>query len=46
MCQVIENFKRSLIEYDKSVKTIASSVGDIKAFKEFLEREESLQKYQ
>lgn len=37
MCQVIEDFKISLIEDGKSAKTIESYVGDIKAFKEFLE---------
>ena len=36
MCQVIEDFKISLIEDGKSAKTIESYVGDIKAFIEFL----------
>lgn len=36
MCQIIEDFKISLIEDRKSAKTIESYVGDIKAFKEFL----------
>ena len=36
MCQLIEDFKISLIEDGKSAKTIESYVGDIKAFKEFL----------
>ncbi len=36
MCQLIEEFKISLIEDGKSPKTIESYVGDIKAFKEFL----------
>jgi integrase/recombinase XerD len=35
MCQMIEDFKISLIEEGKSAKTIESYVGDIKAFKEF-----------
>ncbi|NFI55792.1 integrase [Clostridium botulinum] len=36
MCQVIEDFKISLVEDGKSSKTIESYVGDIKAFIEFL----------
>lgn len=36
MCQIIEDFKISLIEDGKSPKTIESYVGDIKAFIEFL----------
>ena len=40
MCQMIEDFKISLIEDGKSLKTIESYVGDIKAFKEFLEIKE------
>ena len=36
MCQIIEDFKMSLIEDGKSPKTIESYVGDIKAFIEFL----------
>ena len=36
MCQVIEDFKISLIEDGKSPKTIESYVGDIKSFIEFL----------
>ena len=36
MCQIIEDFKRSLIEYGKSPKIIESYVGDIKAFIESL----------
>ena len=36
MCQLIEDFKISLIEDGKSAKTIESYVGDIKAFIEFL----------
>lgn len=36
MCQVIEDFKISLIEDGKSPKTIESYVGNIKAFIEFL----------
>lgn len=36
MCQIIEDFKMSLIEDGKSHKTIESYVGDIKAFIEFL----------
>jgi integrase/recombinase XerD len=36
MCQLIEDFKISLIEDGKSPKTIESYIGDIKAFKEFL----------
>ena len=37
MNEIVENFKISLIEDGKSPKTIESYVGDIKAFKEFLE---------
>jgi integrase/recombinase XerD len=37
MWQLNEDFKMSLIEDGKSPKTIESYVGDIKAFKEFLE---------
>ena len=37
MCQIIENFKIRLVEEGKSAKIIKSCVGDIKAFKEFLE---------
>lgn len=36
MCQVIEDFKISLIEDGKSPKTIESYIGDIRAFIEFL----------
>ena len=36
MCQVIEDFKRSLIEDEKSSKTIKSYIGDIRAFIEFI----------
>ena len=36
MCQIIEDFKISLIEDGKSAKTIESYVGDIKAFIEFV----------
>lgn len=32
MCQLIENFKMSLIEDGKRPKTIESYIGDIKAF--------------
>jgi len=35
--EIIENFKVGLIEDGKSPKTVESYVGDIKAFKEFLE---------
>ena len=36
MCQVIEDFKISLIEDGKSAKTIESYIGDIRGFIEFL----------
>lgn len=36
MSQIIEDFKTSLIEDDKSPKTIEIYVGDIKSFMEFL----------
>lgn len=36
MCQLIEDFKISLIEDGKSPKTIESYVSDINVFKEFL----------
>lgn len=36
MCQIVEDFKISLIEDGKSAKTIESYVGDIRGFIEFL----------
>lgn len=36
MNEIVESFKRSLIEDGKSPKTIESYIGDIKAFIEFL----------
>jgi integrase/recombinase XerD len=40
MNEIVEDFKVSLIEDVKSLKTIESYVGDIKAFIEFLNAKE------